>query len=248
MKNKRVIYNLILSITIIIFLVASIIITIKYMKDNKIKENEIVINKEISNYVEPKEEEQIVVYIRNLREEYDNDDVVGIIKIEALDIYLPLLQTTNNKYYLNHLINKKYGYSTIFVDYRTNINDAKQINIYGHNSNKYDLPFKKLLKYLDKNFYKGNEYIELQTEKGITSYKIFSVEIAKDKYEHEKILFNSSNKWNKHFNILKNNSTYDTNVLVNGEDSIVVLQTCLQRELKGSLLVISARKVESENL
>ena len=57
------------------------------------------------------------------------------------------------------------------MDYRNTFND-KQINIYGHNSNKYDVPFKDLVKYKDSEFTKSNDEIYLTTSSGINKYKI----------------------------------------------------------------------------
>ena len=65
---------------------------------------------------------------------YSNSDIVGTLKISGTKINTLLVQGSDNEYYLNHTISKKKSsVGSIYVDYRTNL-DAKQINIYGHNS------------------------------------------------------------------------------------------------------------------
>ena len=51
----------------------------------------------------------------------------------------------------------------------------KQINIYGHNSRLYDLPFKKLENFLDKEFFDNNQYLLFQHEKGRRIYEIAAI-------------------------------------------------------------------------
>lgn len=245
-KNKLRVYKFLLIVLILLIATTGTILVYRYIDRQIIQKEMNIVNNEIIKHEKPTDEEEAAIYISRLKDEYNNDDVVGVIRIDGLDIYQPLLQGSNNDYYLYHLINGKRGLSTVFVDYRTNLNSSKQINIYGHNSNYYDLPFKKLTNYLNKSFYEDNKYIEILTEEKITKYEIFSVAKVKGEYEHEKLSFKNNEAWNEHFQILKSNSIYETNVSITGEDEILILQTCLQGSQKGYLLVISARKVEGE--
>lgn len=244
MKKKKV--NYLLLIIFLIFLIATTNLLYKHITIKLANKNNKEMVEELSKYEKPTEEEEVRKYIKGLKEKYNNNDIVGVLEIPKLNLTVPLLQGNNNRYYLSHLINHKYGLSTVFVDYRTDLDKAKQINIYGHNSNVYDLPFKALLKYMNKKNYSKEEYIIIGTENGITKYQIFSVAIVSDKFEHESIKFNSQDAWNKHFKKLKSDSKYETDVNVTGSDQVLVLQTCLQGKQKGSLLVISSKKVEGE--
>ena len=168
-------------------------------------------------------------------------DIIGILKIDNL-INEVIVKGSDNKYYLNHSIDKeKIKSGSIFMDYRNDFN-SKQINIYGHNSTNNELPFKKLLSYLDESYYKDNKYITLYNDEIKNRYVIFSVSMIKENFEHEKLSFDNSSSWNTHFQILKNNSIYDTHENIDENDDILVLQTCMQGKNKGYLLVISARK------
>lgn len=184
--------------------------------------------------------------LNSLKNKYNNDDIIAIISIDNTDLEEVVVQTDNNSYYLNHLINKeKSKNGSIFMDYRNNIN-SKQINIYGHNSSYIDLPFKKLLNYINKSYYPRHEYIRLRNDNQENIYKIFSVIVTSNDYEHELMNFNSDEEWNNHFQLLKDLSLYDTGVKIDEKDEIIVLQTCMQGEYKGNLLIISARK-ENKN-
>jgi len=63
-----------------------------------------------------------------------NDDCIGWIYVPGTKISYPVVQTTNNDYYLKRLFNKTYGISgTVFLDAR---NDAEMTDrhmiLYGH--------------------------------------------------------------------------------------------------------------------
>jgi len=80
--------------------------------------------------------------ITNLKEEYQNNDVVATLEILNTNYKVPVVQGTDNDYYLNHLPNKEYSImGSIFLDYRVNIDNSKKLLIFGHNSSTYNMPF-----------------------------------------------------------------------------------------------------------
>ena len=132
---------------------------------------------------------------------------------------------------------------SMFVDYRSDIENGRQINIYGHNSDIYDLPFKKLLNYLDRDFFINNRKVTLETLNGTKTFEIFSVKVITDDIEHTEILFDNDADFNEHIKKLRNNSLYDSLDEVSGTDQILVLQTCLINNTLGKYLIIIGRKV-----
>lgn len=167
---------------------------------------------------------------------YLNEDIIGYLKINDTKIDTLLVKSNNNEYYLNHSINKEYDIKgSIFVDYRTNLN-SKQINIYGHNSNEYDLQFKELEKYKDKSFYDKHKIIEIWNGKEVINYEIFSVQIVADNSEHMNINWDDE----KHLEKLSN-SIYNTGVVASTNDQILVLQTCNYNPQNTYILVIAKR-------
>lgn len=56
--------------------------------------------------------------------------------------------------------------------------------------------------------------------------------------------YKKDSDWLKHFNRLKKRSIYKTNIELNENDKVLVLQTCLFGKYKGKLMVVVARLVE----
>lgn len=111
------------------------------------------------------------------------EQVYGWIKMDNTIIDYPILKAADNDYYLRRLPNGMTADSgSIFADYRgTNIHmDNRHVVLYGHN--RADGSMFTQLKYLfwpskDYDQYK-NARIELITEDGIYTYKIFSIYTA----------------------------------------------------------------------
>lgn len=182
-----------------------------------------------------KEDNSKIYDLNYYKDYYLNEDIIGSLKIKDTKIDTLLVKSNNNEYYLNHSINKEYDIKgSIFVDYRTNLN-SKQINIYGHNSKEYDLPFKELEKYKDKAFYDSHKMIEIWNGKEVINYEIFSIQIVEDNSEHMNI--NCDEK-----NLEKlSSSIYNTGVVASTDDQILVLQTCNYNPKNTYLLVIAKR-------
>lgn len=180
--------------------------------------------------------------IETYQKEYNNNDIVGILTIDGV-LKTLLVQTDNNYYYLGHLVNKKYNKTgSIFIDYRTNIDSSKQVNIFGHSSSTYDIPFNNLKKYLKEDFYKEHKTLTIETKDNTYTYEIFSVKVTSNE-EHLNVEFNETKDFLNHINTLKEDSLYETNINVNENDNILTLQTCIFNNPKGSLLIINLRKV-----
>lgn len=176
------------------------------------------------------------------RNKYNNDEVVAILSIDNTPINTVLMQTTNNDYYVRRLPNKKkHVTGSVFIDYRTKLNKDKNVIIYGHNANNYDIPFRYLRNYLNEDYYLKHRYIDIIEDTSKDRYEIFSVYIANDDYFHLDTNFSDDGKWLNHLNKLKEKSIYGTNISLSADDSIITLQTCLLKD--DALIIISAKKV-----
>lgn len=241
MANKKVLH-IIFNCIYFVVLILCIVFTMDYI--NLLYEKRLVYEKQ--------QEEENIIELSSKKTEYDldylkhyynNNDIIGAIKIEDTKINNLIVKSTNNKYYLNHSLNKEYDErGSIFIDYRVDLN-SKQINIYGHNSNVFELPFKELEKYLDKDFYNSHKYVEIYDGSKKIYYEIFSVQIVTQDYEHMNIF---PNDLQNHVNQL-NESIYKTSTKATIDDEILVLQTCGYNP-KGSLIIINSKKVREENL
>lgn len=173
---------------------------------------------------------------------YKNDDIIARLEIPSLFNIL-ITKTDNNEYYLNHSIYKKKDEKgNEFMDYRVD-KTSQQINIYGHNSKTYDLPFVKLEKFLDKDFFNQNKYILLQFHDERRIYEILSIKETKKDYTHMNINVEKENFIN-HINTLKKDSINERELSYNENSKILVLQTCSYNE-KDSFYIITAIQIDT---
>lgn len=179
-------------------------------------------------YVESKTISDLIYF----KDYFSNNDIIGSLKIKGTKINTLLVKGIDNKYYLNHSIYKEKDIKgSIFIDYRTHLN-SNQINIYGHNSKKYNLMFKELEKYKDKEFYNKHKIIEIKDGKNTHKYEIFSVKIVNKNSNHMDIN-------NKNYIKELNKSIYDTGVSANKDDKILILQTCNYKPKNTYILIIA---------
>lgn len=243
-KRIEVVFDIIIYILIVIVIICLILLYFKKKKDDEtIKEIEQTV---ISGDIEIIDDRTVEDIIDELKEKYNNDDIKGILSIDGLDVSIPIVKGTDNDYYLKHAVNKKKSViGTAFIDYRNNV-DSKQINIYGHNSTKYNPPFKVLEGYLDEEYYKEHKYFEFMVNNEIRKYEIFSVIIANKSSSEEHMQFNykKDSNWLKHYKRLSKLSKYKINVSLTEDDNIVVLQTCIFGKYHDKLLVIVGREIE----
>ena len=179
--------------------------------------------------------------IDNYRKDYNNQDIIGELVIANSNFKEIVVQTSDNEFYLNHLVDKTYNrLGSIFMDYRNTVDDRKII-IYGHNSEDIYTEFNLLENYLNFDYYKEHQDIYFKTINNNYHYKVFSVFIVINDYRYINLNF-SDDEYNKHLNYLKEQSVYDTYVDVNDNDEIIVLQTCYFQP-KNSYLVVVGKKL-----
>ena len=243
-KKTKIILDIIIYIFIVVVMMCLVLLYFKRQEDNEtIKEiEETVVPKEI----EIIDEKTVKDYIRDLQIKFNNSDIKGILNIDGLDVNIPIVKGKDNDYYLRHAVTKKKSViGSVFIDYRNNTN-SRQINIYGHNSTKFNPPFKVLEGYLNKDYYNEHKYFEFMVNDEVRKYEIFSVIVAdKDSSEeHMQFSYKKNSDWLKHFQRLQKKSKYKINVTVNKDDKIMVLQTCIFGRYHDKLLVIVGREIE----
>ena len=159
------------------------------------------------------------------KKENKNNEIVGRVEIPGV-FNLLLTQTKDNDYYIEYNIKKKRSNKgTEFIDYRNKMTD-KQINIYGHNSRLYDLPFKKLENFLKKDFFDKNEYLLFQHEEGRRIYQIAAIKKVTTDYEH--MVLNATNQ-KEHISKLLEGSIQSRELEYDDNTNIIVLQTCVRQ-------------------
>lgn len=243
-KKTKVLLDIIIYVFIVVVMICLVLLYFKRRKDTEtIKEiKETVVPKEI----EIVDEKTVKDYISDLQIKFNNSDIKGILNIDGLDVNIPIVKGKDNDYYLKHAVTKKKSViGSVFIDYRNNTN-SRQINIYGHNSTKFNPPFKVLEGYLNKDYYNEHKYFEFMVNDETRKYEIFSVIVAnKDSSEeHMQFSYKKDSDWLKHFQRLQKKSKYKINVTVNKDDKIMVLQTCIFGRYHDKLLVIVGREIE----
>lgn len=215
--------------------VVSIIICLLIIMIPSKEEKQIVDNKQ----QEIKSEEITTTPVVN----QENKDQKFTLSINNLITKEPVMQTTDNEFYMNHN-NKKEEFigGSLFVDYRVNLNSTRKIIIYGHSSSTVDVPFTKLLGYKKQSFLISHPNIELTYKDKKEIYQIFTIMLLKEDYFYTRLALDDE-KFIKHLEELKKKSIYDTGINIENTNKILILQTCSQDE-DGQYLVIGAKLKE----
>jgi len=186
-----------------------------------------------------------------------SDNVKGFIELDGCDIRLPVVQGTDNIYYLTHTYNdRKNKAGSIFMDYRCTVSEdytSPNIVLYGHNQE--DGTMFGNLKFYKNNvdFYKKNPMVVFNTEYGIGDYIIFGYFVTNvyEKQDSKGEVFH----YHDYIETLSNESTFNwymgqvnernqiiPPVDVAFGDKLLVLSTC-SNEYSDSRFVVMARKV-----
>lgn len=253
-----------------IFLVLSVIYIIKFflVKQESIEERNLLNTVEISeqvenvtieenavNEVEVETEEvvqetQRMLQVKSLQQE--NPDIVGWIEIENTKINYPVLQGTDNDYYLNHNYKKqKTQKGSIFLnkDYNWDI-PSSNLQIYGHNMKNGEM-FQGLLKYKSESYYKEHPTIRFTTAKEDAIYEIISVFPSRVYYQTEKNVFRyyyfihaeTKEEYDDFVENAKKASLYEIEETAEYGDQLMTLSTCAYHTEDGRFVVI-ARKAD----
>lgn len=194
-----------------------------------------------SNYVSPYYKNYAKV-ISVLKE--TNSDTVGWLTVRNTTVNYPVVQASNNSYYLNHDFNKhSNSLGWIFMDYRNNAQDLDQNTvIYGHNINKAKIMFGNLSATLKSSWYlkADNQYITFNTSAGEMEWRIFSIYTIAATNDYLYNTFDTQNDFLAFANKMKSRSIYDFGVEIKENDKLLTLSTC-QSNGKNRLVVHAVR-------
>lgn len=251
MKNKTKKKIIIAILTFILFICISYLLIYLYNSTkNKNIYNELYEEIEINQITEEIEivNNEFTEKVKQLQQE--NTDVKGWIKIENTNINYPLLQTTNNDYYLNHNYKKeKSSYGSIFINCNSDLKNVNSnIIIYGHDMKDGQM-FQDLLKYADKNFYETHPIVKISTEEKEENYEIISVFKSRIFYQHERNVFRyyhyynfeNENQYNEYINNCKKIQLYDTEKTATYGEQLITLITCEYSQENGRMVVIAKK-------
>ena len=223
------------------------------VKDTKVKEKEDTENTENINPPDNRDNDYWNYIKMSLLEVNFNEllaknlDTVGWIQVKGTNINYPIVQTTDNSYYLTHAFDKtKNEAGWVFMDYRNDpVNFNQNTIIYAH-SRLTGSMFGSLKNILDSSWYtnKNNHIIRLSTTTENTMWQVFSVyTIPKESY-YITPSFNSNEAYLEFLNTIKSRSEVDFSGTVNTNDKILTLSTC--KDNFGNRVVMHAKLIKKE--
>ena len=236
---------------VLVFLIGAFLYTYLYVDDTDVKfvDESVITDSDVST-----EDEQPVESIASDKETYSknevnlyrkygsydiknidfnelksvNSDVVAWLMVDGTNVNYPIVQNSNNDYYLNHDITKNYKASGwTFMDYRNSVNlDDTNTIFYGHNLlNK--TAFGSLASvFTDKWFNNSNHYIIVKTETMQHVYEVFSSYYIDPEVYYLQTNFYNDDDYQQFLNTIKGRSINNYNLDVTVNDKIITLSTC----------------------
>lgn len=169
------------------------------------------------------------------------------ITVENTNIDYPVLQGTDNNFYLDKDIYKnKLGSGSIFMDYRNKSENDENTIIYGHNM-KNKTMFSQLEDFKDENFFNKNNKIRIITNDKEYVYEVFSAYYVDPSYNYIIPNFNNNKEYEKYLNEITNKSINKSNISVSRKDKIITLSTC-SYETNNTRTVVHGKLVDVINL
>lgn len=156
-----------------------------------------------------------------------NPDVLGWILIPGTRVSYPVVQGTDNSYYLDHTWRGgKNSVGAIFMDYR-NSGDLSDFNtiIYGHRMNNRSM-FGTLSQYKSRSYWQAHPYVYLTDDSGTHRYEIFAAgEVSVDSDVYRLGLRSSSGR-QSFLDSCLSLSALNTGVTPHVYDKVLTLSTC----------------------
>ena len=158
-----------------------------------------------------------------------NDETVGWLTVNNTKVNYPVVQHTDNDYYLKRDFNKKKNsFGWVYMDYRNNIyNLSNNTIIMGHNL-KNGMIFGTLRYVTNESWYKNpdNQIITFNTKVKNMKWKIFSIYKLPVTSDYLYANFGDLNEYQAFLDKIRSRSIYNFGVDVGKKDHILTLTTC----------------------
>lgn len=210
---------------------------------NSMMKEEVVVNKNTP-------EEKVYILLDEYKTLYNkNKNLIGWIKIDDTIIDYPVMQASDNEYYLDHNIEREHDRNgSLFLDKDCSVTErSTNLIVYGHHM-KSGKMFGDLDKYKSESYFKEHPVIQFDTiyEKG--TYEVMYVFNSKIYYEDE-IVFKyyqfidalSEQEFNSNMQEMQKMSLYDTGVRAEYGDELLTLSTCDYGEADARFVVVAKR-------
>jgi len=178
-----------------------------------------------------------------------NKKLIGWLKIDDTNIDYPVMQTSDNTYYLDHNYNQEYDKNgSIFLDYNCSVYPrSTNMIVYGHHMKSGSM-FGNLQKYAKESYGKKHSVIMFDTIYEKAQYQVMYV-FRSQVYNEDDIVFkyyqfieaNSETEFNSYMQEMSALSLYDTGVTAEFGDSLLTLSTCDSSQTDGRFVVVAKR-------
>lgn len=235
---KKVAYYVVLVILLSVFAFSAYKIGGYYLEKHKSDK----VTQEAAQYVhieQPKvEEEPKMIEVDFASLQQVNSDIVAWIYCPNTQINYPVVQGSDNAYYLNHLLDGSYNVNgTIFMDFRgaADFSDFNNI-LYGHHM-KSGAMFANIIKYQDPKFYDTHPCMYLFTPEQNYRLDLFAGLVVSS---NDGVY--SSDISMDYLQYLIDRSTFTSPVDISTDDTIVTLSTC-SYEFEDARYIVMAKLV-----
>ena len=154
-------------------------------------------------------------------------DLYGWITVQDTHIDHPVMQSTDNEWYLDHSYKGTYLVTgSIFADYRCSRTVLRNYNtvIYGHNITTGDM-FHDVTKFLDEEFFYSKK-IYLYTLDGVYIFEPFAIFEARSDFNYFRTEFWDADDFIKFANEMRTTSKFVRDIEFKSTDRILTLSTC----------------------
>lgn len=178
-----------------------------------------------------------------------NKKLIGWLKIDDTIIDYPVMQTSDNEYYLEHNFNQEYDKNgSLFLDCDCSVYPrSTNLIIYGHHM-KSGKMFGQLQKYAKESYGEKHSIIQFDSIYEKAEYQVMYV-FRSQVYNEDDLVFkyyqfinaNSEEEFNSYMKEMEAMSLYDTGVTASYGDSLLTLSTCDHSQTDGRFVVVAKR-------
>ena len=171
---------------------------------------------------------------------------MGFVKVNGTNINYPIVQTTDNDYYLTHSFDKKYnGAGWVFLDYRNDLENLQDNTIIYAHARKDRTMFGSLRYALNKDWFqnKDNYIINLSTPTENTQWQIVSVYTIPTETYYLISEFGTDESHQKYIDTILGRSVHKFDTSVTIQDKLLTLSTCYTGDNK---MVVHAKLIKKQ--
>lgn len=170
-----------------------------------------------------------------------NSDYKMWIQIENTNINYPVVQSSDNDYYLKHNFRKESNISgTVFVESANDIDNDKNIILYGHNMRNGTM-FNNITNYKEESFFNEDNKINIIMNNTLYEYEVFSVYVKNVSEVNLAIGFANEDEFINYAYNEAEESLYKKDVDFSAEDNLITLVTCSYEFTDARTIVVARR-------